>query len=97
MDFGIARAVADAQATMTQGNAVMEPPSTCPRAGARRTRRRLFRPVLRGLSVLRTAHRTAPFHRESAVSPVAYQHVSEQPVAPSLVDPAVPPASTAWS
>ena len=23
---------------------------------------------------------------------VAYQHVSEQPVAPSLVDPAVPPA-----
>nr|HPJ19897.1 Stk1 family PASTA domain-containing Ser/Thr kinase [Actinomycetota bacterium] len=92
MDFGIARAVADAQATMTQGNAVM---GTAQYLSPEQARGELVdaRSDLYSAGCLFYELLTGrpPFQGESAVS-VAYQHVSEQPVAPSLVDPAVPPA-----
>ncbi len=92
MDFGIARAVADAQATMTQGNAVM---GTAQYLSPEQARGELVdaRSDLYSAGCLFYELLTGrpPFQGESAVS-VAYQHVSEQPVAPSLVDPAVPSA-----
>jgi serine/threonine-protein kinase len=91
MDFGIARAIADAQATMTQGNAVM---GTAQYLSPEQARGELVdaRSDLYSAGCLFYELLTGrpPFQGESAVS-VAYQHVSEQPVPPSQVDPAVPP------
>ena len=92
MDFGIARAVADAQATMTQGNAVM---GTAQYLSPEQARGEVVdaRSDLYSAGCLFYELLTGrpPFQGESAVS-VAYQHVSETPVPPSQVDPAVPPA-----
>jgi serine/threonine-protein kinase len=92
MDFGIARAVADAQATMTQGNAVM---GTAQYLSPEQARGEVVdaRSDLYSAGVLLYELLTGrpPFQGESAVS-VAYQHVSEAPVPPSQIDPAVPPA-----
>lgn len=91
MDFGIARAVADAQATMTQGNAVM---GTAQYLSPEQARGEVVdaRSDLYSAGCLFYELLTGrpPFQGESAVS-VAYQHVSETPVPPSQVDPAVPP------
>ena len=92
MDFGIARAVADAQATMTQGNAVM---GTAQYLSPEQARGEVVdaRSDLYSAGCLFYELLTGrpPFQGESAVS-VAYQHVSETPVPPSQVDPAVPAA-----
>ncbi len=92
MDFGIARAVADSQATMTQGNAVM---GTAQYLSPEQARGEVVdaRSDLYSAGCLMYELLTGrpPFQGESAVS-VAYQHVSENPVPPSQVDPAVPPA-----
>ena len=92
MDFGIARAVADAHATMTQGNAVM---GTAQYLSPEQARGEVVdaRSDLYSAGCLFYELLTGrpPFQGESAVS-VAYQHVSETPVPPSQVDPAVPPA-----
>ncbi len=92
MDFGIARAVADAQATMTQGNAVM---GTAQYLSPEQARGEVVdaRSDLYSAGCLFYELLTGrpPFQGESAVS-VAYQHVSETPVPPSQVDPAVPQA-----
>jgi len=92
MDFGIARAVADAQATMTQGNAVMGTAQYLSPEQARGevvdARSDLYSA---GCLLYELLTGRPPFQGESAVS-VAYQHVSESPTPPSQVDPAVPPA-----
>ena len=91
MDFGIARAVADAQATMTQGNAVMGTAQYLSPEQARGevvdARSDLYSA---GCLLYELLTGRPPFQGESAVS-VAYQHVSETPVPPSQIDPAVPP------
>ncbi|MCU0937007.1 MAG: Stk1 family PASTA domain-containing Ser/Thr kinase, partial [Gammaproteobacteria bacterium] len=92
MDFGIARAVADAQATMTQGNAVMGTAQYLSPEQARGevvdARSDLYSA---GCLLYELLTGRPPFQGESAVS-VAYQHVSEAPAPPSRVDPAVPQA-----
>ncbi|WP_020575026.1 Stk1 family PASTA domain-containing Ser/Thr kinase [Actinopolymorpha alba] len=95
MDFGIARAVADASATMTQTAAVIG------------TAQYLSPEQARGESVdarsdiystgcllyeLMTGR--PPFVGDSPVS-VAYQHVREEPRPPSMLDPEVPPVADA--
>jgi serine/threonine-protein kinase len=91
MDFGIARAVADSQATMTQGNAVMGTAQYLSPEQARGevvdARSDLYSA---GCLLYELLTGRPPFQGENAVS-VAYQHVSENPTAPSLADPAVPP------
>ncbi|MEZ5184620.1 MAG: Stk1 family PASTA domain-containing Ser/Thr kinase [Candidatus Nanopelagicales bacterium] len=92
MDFGIARAVADAQATMTQGNAVMGTAQYLSPEQARGERVDARSDLYSaGCLLYELLTGRPPFQGESAVS-VAYQHVSEDPVPPSQVDPAVPPA-----
>ncbi len=92
MDFGIARAVADSQATMTQGNAVMGTAQYLSPEQARGevvdARSDLYSA---GCLLYELLTGRPPFQGENAVS-VAYQHVSEMPTPPSQVDPAVPPA-----
>lgn len=91
MDFGIARAVADSQATMTQGNAVMGTAQYLSPEQARGevvdARSDLYSA---GCLLYELLTGRPPFQGENAVS-VAYQHVSEMPTPPSQVDPAVPP------
>ncbi|HQR80393.1 MAG TPA: PASTA domain-containing protein, partial [Actinomycetota bacterium] len=91
MDFGIARAVADSQATMTQANAVM---GTAQYLSPEQARGEVVdaRSDLYSAGCLMYELLTGrpPFQGESAVS-VAYQHVSEQPAPPSQLDPTVPP------
>ena len=91
MDFGIARAVADSQATMTQANAVMGTAQYLSPEQARGevvdARSDLYSA---GCLLYELLTGRPPFQGENAVS-VAYQHVSEMPVSPSQVDPAVPP------
>ncbi len=92
MDFGIARAVADSQATMTQGNAVMGTAQYLSPEQARGevvdARSDLYSA---GCLLYELLTGRPPFQGENAVS-VAYQHVSEMAAPPSQVDPAVPPA-----
>lgn len=91
MDFGIARAVADSQATVTQGDAVM---GTAQYLSPEQARGEVVdaRSDLYSAGCLTYELLTGrpPFQGESAVS-VAYQHVSEMPTPPSQVDPTVPP------
>ena len=89
MDFGIARAIDDSAATMTQSQASSAPRNTCLRSSARRKRRHAFRPVFRRLRAVRNAHRPAPFTGDSAVA-IAYQHVSEVATPPSTIVPGLP-------
>ena len=81
MDFGIARAVADIDATMTADRR-RDRHRAVPLAGAGpgREGRRPLRPLLHRLPALRAAHRRPPFTGDSPVA-VAYQHVREDPVA----------------
>lgn len=92
MDFGIARALADASATMTAASAVMGTAQYLSPEQARGevvdARSDLYST---GCLLYELLTGRPPFTGDSPVS-VAYQHVSEQPVPPSQVDPAVPPA-----
>lgn len=92
MDFGIARALADASATMTAASAVMGTAQYLSPEQARGevvdARSDLYST---GCLLYELLTGRPPFTGDSPVS-VAYQHVSEAPIPPSQVDPAVPPA-----
>jgi serine/threonine-protein kinase len=91
MDFGIARAVADTQATMTQtaqviGTAQYLSPEQA--RGERVDARSDLYSVGCLLYELLTGR--PPFTGDSPVA-IAYQHVREAPIPPSRVDPELPP------
>ena len=92
MDFGIARALADASATMTAASAVMGTAQYLSPEQARGevvdARSDLYST---GCLLYELLTGRPPFTGDSPVS-VAYQHVSENPLPPSQIDPAVPPA-----
>ncbi len=92
MDFGIARALADASATMTAASAVMGTAQYLSPEQARGevvdARSDLYST---GCVLYELLTGRPPFTGDSPVS-VAYQHVSENPLPPSQVDPSVPPA-----
>lgn len=92
MDFGIARALADASATMTAASAVMGTAQYLSPEQARGevvdARSDLYST---GCLLYELLTGRPPFQGDSPVS-VAYQHVSETPLPPSQIDPAVPPS-----
>ena len=91
MDFGIARALADSGQTMTQQSAVLGTAQYLSPEQARGeivdSRSDLYST---GCLLYELLTGRPPFIGESPVS-IAYQHVSEQPVPPSQLDPAVTP------
>src|SRR5690606_5024551 len=91
MDFGIARAVADTSATMTQTAAVIGTAQYLSPEQARGetvdARRDIYSA---GCLLFELLVGRPPFVGESPVS-VAYQHVREMPVAPSELDPVISP------
>lgn len=93
MDFGIARAVADSQATMTQTAQVIGTAQYLSPEQARGERVD-FRSDLYSVGCLLYELLTGrpPFTGDSPVS-IAYQHVRENPVPPTRVDPELP----AWA
>ena len=91
MDFGIARAMSDAQATMTQtaqvvGTAFYLSPEQA-RGERVDSRSDLYST---GCTLYELLVGRRPFTGDSPVA-IAYQHVRENPVPPSRVDPDVPP------
>ncbi len=95
MDFGIARAVADASATMTQTAAVIGTAQYLSPEQARGesvdARSDIYST---GCLLYELLTSRPPFVGDSPVS-VAYQHVREEPRPPSMVDPEVPPEGDA--
>src|SRR3954462_4535504 len=91
MDFGIARAVADTSSTMTQTAAVIGTAQYLPPEQARGetvdARSDLYST---GCLLYELLTGRPPFTGDSPVA-IAYQHVRENPVPPSRVDPDVPP------
>ena len=91
MDFGIARAMADIGATMTQTSAVIGTAQYLSPEQARGeqvdARSDLYST---GCLLYELLTGRPPFVGDSPVS-VAYQHVREEPVPPSQLDPDVPP------
>lgn len=92
MDFGIARAIADSQATMTQTNAVVGTAQYLSPEQARAevvdTRSDLYST---GCVLFELLTGRPPFKGDSAVA-VAYQHVSELPPVPSSITHDIPDA-----
>lgn len=92
MDFGIARAVADTSATMTQTAAVIGTAQYLSPEQARGetvdSRSDIYSA---GCLLYELLTGRPPFQGDSPVS-VAYQHVREQPVPPSHLDPVISPA-----
>lgn len=92
MDFGIARAAADAHSTMTAASTVMGTAQYLSPEQARGevvdARSDLYST---GCVLFELLTDRPPFVGESPVS-VAYQHVSETPPVPSDLDPSIPPA-----
>ncbi len=90
MDFGIARALTDSQATMTQPNAVVGTAQYLSPEQARGeqvdTRSDLYST---GVVLFELLTGQPPFRGDSAVA-VAYQHVSAIPPTPSSITPDVP-------
>ncbi|MFD2077942.1 serine/threonine protein kinase [Actinopolymorpha cephalotaxi] len=95
MDFGIARAVADASATMTQTAAVIGTAQYLSPEQARGesvdARSDIYST---GCLLYELLTGRPPFVGDSPVS-VAYQHVREEPRPPSMLDPEVPPIADA--
>jgi serine/threonine-protein kinase len=91
MDFGIARAVSDSQLTMTQTAQVIGTAQYLSPEQARGERVD-FRSDLYSTGCLLYELLTGrpPFTGDSPVA-IAYQHVKEDPVPPSQLDPEVPP------
>src|SRR5207342_3562937 len=92
MDFGIARAVADSAATMTQTSAVLGTAQYLSPEQARGevvdSRSDLYST---GCLLYELLTGRPPFVGDSPVS-VAYQHVRETAAPPSSIEPDVPPA-----
>ena len=92
MDFGIARAIADTSSSMTQTAAVVGTAQYLSPEQARGeqvdARSDLYSA---GCLLFELLTGRPPFVGDSPVS-VAYQHVREEPVSPSALDPEVPPA-----
>ena len=90
MDFGIARAVADTSATMTQTSAVIGTAQYLSPEQARGEQVDARSDIYStGCLLYELLTGRPPFVGDSPVS-VAYQHVREEPVPPSQVDPDVP-------
>jgi eukaryotic-like serine/threonine-protein kinase len=91
MDFGIARAVSDSQLTMTQTAQVIGTAQSLSPEQARGervdSRSDLYST---GCLLYELLTGRPPFTGDSPVA-IAYQHVKEEPVPPSQVDPEVPP------
>lgn len=91
MDFGIARAMADSQATMTQANAVI---GTAQYLSPEQARGEVVDErsdiYSAGCLLFELLTGQAPFNGDSAVS-LAYQHVSEPPPVPSSIAGDIPP------
>jgi serine/threonine-protein kinase len=91
MDFGIARAVSDAQATMTQTAQVIGTAQYLSPEQARGERVDARSDLYStGCLLYELLTGRPPFLGDSPVA-IAYQHVRENPVPPSRVDPEVPP------
>ncbi|MCL1838776.1 MAG: Stk1 family PASTA domain-containing Ser/Thr kinase [Propionibacteriaceae bacterium] len=91
MDFGIARAVADTSATMTQTAAVIGTAQyLSPEQARGETVDARSDIYSAGCLMYELLVGRPPFTGDSPVS-VAYQHVREQPVPPSQVDPMITP------
>ncbi|UFS58384.1 Stk1 family PASTA domain-containing Ser/Thr kinase [Subtercola endophyticus] len=92
MDFGIARAISDSSATVAQTTAILGTAQYFSPEQARGesvdARTDLYST---GIVLFELLTGRAPFRGETPVA-VAYQHVSEAPVAPSSVNPKVSPA-----
>ena len=95
MDFGIARAVSDSAATMAQTSSILGTAQYFSPEQARGetvdARTDLY---ACGVVLFEMLTGRAPFVGDSAVA-VAYQHVSEAPVAPSSLNPQITPAMDA--
>jgi serine/threonine-protein kinase len=90
MDFGIARAVSDAQATMTQTAQVIGTAQYLSPEQARGERVDARSDLYStGCLLYELLTGRPPFTGDSPVA-IAYQHVREQPVPPSRVDPEIP-------
>jgi eukaryotic-like serine/threonine-protein kinase len=91
MDFGIARAVSDAQATMTQTAQVIGTAQYLSPEQARGERVDARSDLYSaGCLLYELLTGRPPFTGDSPVA-IAYQHVREEPIPPSRVDPDVPP------
>src|SRR5437868_3150014 len=91
MDFGIARAVSDAQATMTQTAQVIGTAQYLSPEQARGERVDARSDLYStGCLLYELLTGRPPFLGDSPVA-IAYQHVRENPIPPSRVDPDVPP------
>jgi len=91
MDFGIARAVADSQMTMTQTAQVIGTAQYLSPEQARGERVDARSDLYStGCLLYELLTGRPPFTGDSPVA-IAYQHVKEEPVPPSQVDPEVPP------
>jgi eukaryotic-like serine/threonine-protein kinase len=91
MDFGIARAVSDAQATMTQTAQVIGTAQYLSPEQARGERVDARSDLYStGCLLYELLTGRPPFLGDSPVA-IAYQHVRENPIPPSRVDPEVPP------
>ena len=92
MDFGIARAIADTAATMTQTSAVIGTAQYLSPEQAQGmpvdARSDLYST---GCMLFELLTGRTPFVADTAVA-LAYQHVGQAPVAPSSVQPDIPPA-----
>ena len=95
MDFGIARAVADTAATMTATSAVIGTAQYLSPEQARGERADARSDIYAtGCLLYELLTGRPPFVGDSPVS-VAYQHVREDPVPPSQLDPEIPPVCDA--
>ena len=92
MDFGIARAIADAEATMTQTSAVMGTAQyLSPEQAQGRSVDARSDLYSAGCLLFELLTGRPPFVAETPVA-LAYQHVGERPVPPSSLVPGLPPA-----